>query len=169
MQILYRFPLLVLLASCFAHGNIKPAPWEDMLPVGKSTLRVAIWRIYDAELLSQSGQYKAQQPFALQITYLRTIRKDHLVKETEKQWKKIYDGEKYYKDEWLDQLFDIFPNVKKGDNLTFFVDGENRGSFYFNGKFLGAIDDPNFSKSFSGIWLSEKTTRPRLRKQLIGE
>ena len=42
-------------------------------------------------------------------------------------------------------------------------------TFLFNGNAIGTIGDPQFGEDFAGIWLSPDTTRPALRRQLIGE
>jgi hypothetical protein len=43
-----------------------------------------------------------------------------------------------------------------------------RSTFLLNGKPLGSIDDPQFGPSFLAIWLSPDTSRPELRRSLIG-
>ena len=40
--------------------------------------------------------------------------------------------------------------------------------FYANGKPQGEIADPEFARLFFGIWLSEKTSAPKLRLTLLG-
>ena len=33
---------------------------------------------------------------------------------------------------------------------------------------FGNVDDPNFGEKFLGIWLSPKTTRPKIRREMLG-
>jgi hypothetical protein len=40
--------------------------------------------------------------------------------------------------------------------------------FFLNGASIGVIDDANLSRHFFDIWLSEETSKPQLRLQLLG-
>lgn len=166
---MHKLFFLAILFSLVSEANVNDLPWQYMSTVGKSTLRVAIWDIYEVELLAENGRYQEQNPYALRIKYLRPIDNITLLKETEKQWKKMHSNIETYNKNWLTKLSDIFPNVEKNDEITFFVDRNNHSKFYLNNHYLGRIEDPEFSQYFSGIWLSTKTTRPKLRKNLIGE
>ena len=50
----------------------------------------------------------------------------------------------------------IWPDVSKGDTITFDVDVTGVSRFYFNGEWLGAIEDPDFAPLFIAIWLSSE-------------
>ena len=39
--------------------------------------------------------------------------------------------------------------------------------FFFNGSLRGEVADADFTRLFFGIWLSPKTSEPRLREQLL--
>ena len=43
-----------------------------------------------------------------------------------------------------------------------------KSAFYFNDNLVGSIEDPMFGPLFVDIWLSEKTSEPKLRQQLLG-
>ena len=63
----------------------------------------------------------------------------------------------------------LFPDVHKGDTLTGVYTRKGTTIFYKNGKKLETINDPEFGRAFFGIWLSENTSEPDLRKQLLGQ
>jgi hypothetical protein len=65
-------------------------------------------------------------------------------------------------------MWAIFPNIKEGENITGVVDENKHTHFYHEGILIGSIDDKTFAQSFFGIWLDEKTSEPKMRKQLLG-
>jgi hypothetical protein len=62
----------------------------------------------------------------------------------------------------------LFPDVQKGDRITGLHQPGQAARFYLNGRLLGDISDPAFSRRFFGIWLSPQTSQPRMREQLLG-
>ncbi|PSV37335.1 chalcone isomerase family protein [Photobacterium sp. GB-210] len=143
-------------------------PWYQWKIVGEATLEWGIWDIYHSELKTPTGRYKGtQDDLALIILYLRNIDKDALLDATEEQWQHLgYSSQQITP--WLKTLSTIWPDVKKGDRLTFVLrNGE--GQFYQQSKPLGKVLSPSLSQSFIAIWLSPKTSYPELRQQLIGK
>jgi len=161
------FTAFVLSAS--VNSTPERTPWDKLNEIGEAQLSVAIWDIYRVSLFVEGNQYHPQKPFALKLTYLRPIDKKRLVKETHKQWKKMNLGEPSKQEFWLKRLDELWQDVNVNDELTLYVDQNQHAQFYFNGQLLGHILDPEFSHSFSSIWLSENTTRPSLRQRLLGE
>jgi hypothetical protein len=41
--------------------------------------------------------------------------------------------------------------------------------FFRDGAEIGRISDPDFGRAFFNIWLSQRTSAPELRAQLLGE
>lgn len=143
-------------------------PWQDMELVGKGKLSVLFWDIYNAELFTDSGQYEeSKTPIALKLTYLRDIDKKDLINETVKQWGKVGFKDKAKIESWSARLEELWTDVAENDSITLYIDQENCSYFFFNEEELGKVDDPQFSSAFLAIWLSEKTTAPKVRKQLI--
>ncbi len=166
----------LLLAQCFAAGKTtmksEASPvWQQWQTVGHSTLTWGFWTIYDAQLKTPSGLYRADQPFssemALLIDYRRRISKKSLLSATDEQW--LHLGVSLEnRQRWIRTLGQIWPNVRKGDRLVFVLTGSG-GRFYFDDEMIGRIDDLLLARSFIDIWLSESTAYPRLRRQLIGQ
>ena len=69
---------------------------------------------------------------------------------------------------WLAAMGQLFPDVRAGDRLTGVMRSDGVARFHFNGQLRGEIADADFSHLFFGIWLSPRTSEPRLRKQLLG-
>ena len=69
---------------------------------------------------------------------------------------------------WGDAMTAIFPDVKKGDTLVGVSIPGKEARFYSQEKFIAAVPDPEFAKAFFDIWLSDKTSEPKLRLRLLG-
>jgi hypothetical protein len=144
----------------------QPLPWQNFNRVGQATLKFLFWSVYDADLFSaaESFDVSADNPFALSLTYRRDFTAEQLVEETQRQWQAMGVNARA---SWVSQLRELLPDVGKADTITLYVDG-NTSTFFLNQTRLGTIADAGFSKSFAAIWLSEKTTRPYFRQQLLG-
>ena len=136
--------------------------------VGKADMDLLWFSVYSAKLLSVDGQYKtAQFPLKLEIQYHRDIEAEDLIEATLEQWEHIgIDGNLIPR--LQAHIEDVWPDVKEGDQLSFMMHEQSKGQFFFNGQPLPMINEPGFSEAFLGIWLSENTSRPELRQQLIG-
>ena len=132
-------------------------------------MSVMFWDLYKAELFGQTPSYQADtSPIALKITYLRDIDKEDLIEATLYQWDHIgYENEAI--PDWVTQLEQIWPDIKEGSQLTIRVHHDGASDFYDATSKIGSMTDPQFGKAFLAIWLSDKTSEPKLRTQLIGE
>ncbi len=157
--------LICLLFSFSALAN----PIQNLDKVGSAKLRVLLWNIYESALYTPTGEFKGIAPgLALEIEYRRNISKRAFIDYTREEWQK----QSLYKDQselWLASLNDIFPSVKKGDSLVLRVNDSMASEFYFNDEFIGQITNANFTEEFLAIWLSEQSSYPDLRNQLVGD
>ncbi|MCE2597068.1 chalcone isomerase family protein [Motilimonas cestriensis] len=144
------------------------SPVSDLKKVGSGQMEWLFFSLYDASLYSETGTYQSNRfPIALQIKYHKQIDKKHLLEATQEQWQHLGIDNKQQND-WLMLLNQIWPDVNSGDELTFVVQADASNMFYFNNEPIGKIEDGAFSAAFLAIWLSENTSRPKLRQQLIG-
>ena len=155
---------LCLLALLLA-GN---AQAEQLQLVGKARLEVLFWSIYDSRLYTADGRYRdGQRPLRLELEYLRDIEAADLVEQTRNEWQHLQLPVQE-KELWLEELARLWPDVREDDVLALEMRESGRSTFLLNGKPLGSIDDPQFGPSFLAIWLSPDTSRPELRRSLIG-
>jgi len=155
---------LCLLALLLA-GN---AQAEQLQLVGQARLEVLFWSIYDSRLYTADGSYSdGQRPLRLELEYLRDIEAADLVEHTRNEWQHL-QLRADEKDLWLQELARLWPDVREDDVLALEMSESGRSTFLLNGKPLGSIDDPQFGPSFLAIWLSPDTSRPELRRSLIG-
>lgn len=136
--------------------------------IGETELRVMFWRIYTAELFASTLPYdRNQYPQMLSLTYQRTIKQQDLLNATQTQWQHLGIAPEK-QTQWLNQLATLWPDVEKGDQLTVLVDTAKQSHFFSHSQHLGSVDDPAFSQAFLDIWLSERTSHPALRAELLG-
>ena len=62
----------------------------------------------------------------------------------------------------------IFPDIKQGDALIGVSVPGKEARFYNREKLIATVPDPEFAKAFFDIWLSEKSSEPKLRLKLLG-
>jgi hypothetical protein len=148
----------------------KSIDYQKLMQVGSATLTFLFWDVYRSSLYTSTGDYPLdnnQQVLVLKIDYLRDIDKAELIEQTIAQWQHLGLKEEDF-NQFVPRLAEIWPDITAGDSLALLVN-DKMGHFYLNNLSIGGIEDNNFSKIFIDIWLSKKTSQPRLRKQLIGK
>ena len=137
--------------------------------VGTSSLRVMVFKIFDSALLTETGEWlDPKTSFRYELTYARNIKGSVLANQTTKEWDHLgFTDERQAS--WVEYLEKIWPDVSKGDTITFDVDEAGVSRFYFNGEWLGAMQDPDFAPTFIAIWLSQDTSRPAHREGLLAD
>lgn len=145
----------------------------DALPplkqVGTSSLRVMVFKVFDSELFTETGEWQdPKTSFRYELTYARNISGNALASQTTKEWDHLgFTDERQAS--WVEYLESIWPDVTKGDTITFDVDAVGVSRFYFNGEWLGVVEDPDFAPMFIAIWLSPETSRPAHREGLLAD
>jgi hypothetical protein len=143
---------------------------EELLLTGQAEFRYLWLSIYKAELYTLTGEYHYFDtfPFSLSITYHRSFKSRHIIDETRRQWQKQKIDHPQVAT-WLQALSGIIPDIEKDNTLTLHVDENHISHFYLNDDEIGSIDSSEFSRFFSGIWLSPDSTEPDFTSRLIGE
>ena len=140
----------------------------DVEAVGSARLQVLFWKIYDAQLYAPDGVWSSEQPYALSLSYLRSFKGQDIVDRSIDEIASQGFTDSELLSRWRDQLIQIIPDVDSKTNITGVVDAQGHSLFYKNGELVGSVEDPLFSEKFFGIWLSEKTSEPSMRVNLIG-
>lgn len=142
---------------------------QTYINVGETTFSILFWDIYKSNLKTTTGKYPLESDrdkLIYQINYLEDITSKDLIMHTVEQWQHLgVEVERYQA--YLDVLAKIWPDIKDGDTLVLYVNN-NKSSFYLNNNFIGEIEQPAFSQLFLDIWLSENTSEPDLRLELLG-
>jgi hypothetical protein len=181
-----RFNTTVLIALCaylvpagslFASANVTVASAviaqavEGARAIGQARLTVYGFSIYDAKLWAAdrfSVTNYATQPFALELRYLRNFKGEMIAERSLSEMRRLGEISDEKAGVWLASMKKTFPDVKKGDVLIGFHRPDGTASFNFNGRPIGEVNDPEFTRHFFGIWLSPKTSEPKMRQNLIG-
>lgn len=154
---------LALLVS----GGVTASEDVDFKLVGEGKMTYMFWDVYNAKLHTKSGKYEPDaHPVKLSLTYLRDIEASDIVDATFEQWRHL-DKDQHI-EQYGDLLTGLWPDVSEGDELSFSTNEQGHGTFAFNGEALKTVEDAEFSQAFLSIWLSENTSRPKLRNKLIG-
>lgn len=146
---------------------------EEKVPnaeiVGKGRFTYMLWDLYDASLHAPKGTWQQTQPYALRLEYLRNLSGNKIANKSAEEIRKQGFNDEARLAAWYGQMKKIFPNVSKGTEIIgIHIPGEET-RFYSGTTEIGSIKDPEFGKWFFGIWLSEKTSAPKLRTSLLGQ
>lgn len=169
----HRPTLLCFFALAFAvlatHSQADPHPvGKDYQTVGAATLKVAWLRIYDAELSTPSGQYRPdEEPLLLALTYRRAIAAEKLIDKTRQQLTDRLTAPMLT--DVTEQLTQMWPDVDRGDVISFLLKPNGDGVFFFNQQPIGTIENPDFNRAFIDIWLGRDSTYPKIARVLRGE
>lgn len=155
-------------ASATAQENPIPEHVPNSSVVGEYDLKVAFWDVYDAKFYAPEGVYAVDKPFALELEYKLDLDGEKIAKHTTKEMKKQGFKDKEKLSEWFNSMAQIIPDVKDDDVIIGIKDQNNHAIFYLNGELIGTVEDPEFTKAFFDIWVSEKTSKPRMRRALLG-
>ncbi len=155
-----------LLFGASANAFEPPEGIPQVGEVGRAQFSRFGFRIYDARLWAPGGRYIANQPFALSLTYHRTIEGARIVQASLDEMTKLGIGVNAHP-QWREQLARVLPDVVSGDTLMGVYQPGEGARFYHQGKLTGQIDD-NLARAFFAIWLDPRTSEPVLRQALLG-
>ncbi|OQW87827.1 MAG: hypothetical protein BWK72_10955 [Rhodoferax ferrireducens] len=175
-------PLLLLggvpaQASNLATPLNPPTPWPEVaasLPQaswsGSAQLRVFGLAIYQAQLWVGAG-FRArdygQFPLALSLTYQRRVSAQAMAERSLDEMQRQTPLRAAQEADWLAAMQALFVDVAANDRLTGVHLPEQGAHFWLNGRRLGEVADPLFSRRFFGIWLDTATSQPDLRVALL--
>jgi hypothetical protein len=138
--------------------------------VGKAHLTVWGFDVYDARLWALPGFSAARygsEPLALELTYLRAFTAADIADRSMQEMRRSVPVSEAQADLWKTQMLRVIPNVQKGDRILGIHKPGGGASFWVNGKAAGEIADGEFARLFFGIWLSPKTSEPKMRDALL--
>ncbi len=142
---------------------------------GAGRLTIIGFDIYDSTLWITSGFSIAaylKHPLALELAYLRSFEASAIAKRSISEMRRVGSFTDEQAERWQTVMAALFPNVKKGDKLTGVYSPTQGIRFLFNGKALAQpkeLADQEFAQLFIGIWLSPKTSEPKVRALLLAK
>jgi hypothetical protein len=160
-----------------AGANAGPPEVAQALPearlVGDSRLRFLIFQVYDIRLWSPaSGADIArrwdQVPLALEIAYALALDGGRIAERSLEEMRRQGPIPAERERRWLAHLKRLIPDVEPGDRVTGVQQPGVGLRIYLNGVLRGEVLDPDFTRTFFGIWLAPQTSEPDLRLRLVG-
>ena len=136
--------------------------------LSKAKFSVLFWHVYDTSLYTSDNKFSFDKPFALKLDYKRKLYGKKIAERSADEIRHIGFKDEVRLAGWFTQMLKIFPDVEKGVSITGIYKPDGITVFYKNDEKIGEINDTEFGKWFFGIWLSEKTSEPELRKKLLG-
>jgi hypothetical protein len=134
---------------------------------GAAVMRAIGLKVYDISLWTPAKAHSDVEPFALKLIYNMSFKGSDIAKRSVDEMRKVgYTDEAKLK-RWGETMTKIFPDVKKGDTLVGVSVPGKEVRFYSQSKLIATVPDVEFGKAFFDIWLSEKTSEPKLRRQLM--
>lgn len=160
---------LLLLWAYATHAQTQPPTWQL---VGQGSYQVLWLEIYDARLYSPDARFTELRqglPLKLELCYQRDIKSADIVDATADQWRKLYGQLNDTQQQYLQQLRQIWPDVKQGDCLAMAWYENGVSEFWYQQTPVGRVEAADFGQQFLAIWLDVRTSAPALRRALIGQ
>lgn len=140
---------------------------DDPVEIGSAKFEFLFWDVYFVKLYAPNGRFDPSLPYALSLTYLRDFDGDSIAERSAQEIKQQGYENKQKLGEWQSAMIELFPDVKKGQTITGIANADGHALFYLDEDQLGVIEDSVFTQKFFDIWLSEKTSEPKLRQKLL--
>jgi len=157
-----------------APGPVEVNTWEEDLgtaqTLGEGDLRKWGFRIYHARLVGEHMPVQGTEPFALELTYYRSISRERIVSVSIDEMKRLR-GESLTPqqlEQWRRVLERCLVDVREGDQLTGVYLPGHGVRFYHGDQLLADVEDDAFAQAFFAIWLDPRTRDTALRARLLG-
>ena len=139
---------------------------------GEAVMRFFGLKVYDIRLWTPTKaaptEELVERPFALELVYDLSIKGRDIAERSVKEMRSQGWRDETKLKRWGEEMARIFPDIAQGDALIGVSIPGKEARFYSRDKLIAVVADPEFSRAFFDIWLSDKTSEPRLRKKLLG-
>ncbi len=115
-----------------------------------------------------SAESFAQGALAIEIEYARALAGRRIAERSLDEMQRIAPITAEQRAEWLAALTRALPDVTPGERLTGLHLPGQGVRFFHNGRLHAELPDAAFGRAFFAIWLSPKTSEPKLRLALLG-
>lgn len=161
------FRILLIMLLLVGNFAVAAESFKSLPKVGNHSFAWMFWDVYDITLYAADGEYDLAKPYALELKYKMKLEGEDIADRSVEEMRMQDAASEVKLAKWHTQMKDIFPNVEDGDVLVGYANADGATVFYYNDKEIGAVRDSEFTRAFFDIWLSEKTTEPKMRKKLL--
>lgn len=135
---------------------------------GEAVMRFFGLKVYDVRLWTQMKAFTHAEPFVVELVYDMALNGKDIADRSVKEMRAQGVSDEAKLERWGEQMAKIFPDIRKGDALIGVSLPGKEARFYSRDKLIATVPDPEFSKAFFDIWLSDKSSEPKLREKLLG-
>ena len=161
--------LLILIPSLSWSNEDKQEGFQSPKLIGEGTLKVLMWEVYDLRLYTDGTAFTWQDKFMLEFDYSRELKKESVIDASLKEFKLQPNVTDKDIEAWEVYLEKVIQPVQKGTKASVMWVPEGQIVFDYEGSPPSTIENEDFARAFLNIWLGEKTSRPKLRSQLLGD
>ena len=156
---------LLAILLLFFHVSVA----SEMKLIGKGTLKVLFFEVYDIRLLSDSNPFSWENKFQLEFEYKRFIAKERIIDSSIKELKRQQNITEQNLEEWKTYLEEVIQPLQEGSKATIGWNPQGTITFQNEGVKSVTIKDESFARSYLKIWLGVETSQPVLRSHLLGQ
>ena len=161
------FAIIILMSSISWTSQAQQEGFQSPKLIGEGTLKVLMWEVYDLRLLTDGTPFSWNNKFMLEFDYSRELKKESVIDASLKEFKLQPNVTDKDIKAWEVYLEQVIQPVQKGNKATVQWVPEGQIIFHYEGSKPITIENDKFARSFLNIWLGEKTSRPKLRNQLL--
>ena len=161
--------LLILIPSLSWTSEVKQEIFQSPKLIGEGTLKVLMWEVYDLRLYTDGTSFSWNNKFMLEFDYSRELKKESVIDASLKEFKLLPNVTDKEIEAWEEYLEQVIQPVQKGTKASVIWVPEGQIVFDYEGSPPSTIENEDFARAFLNIWLGEKTSRPKLRSQLLGD
>ena len=112
------------------------------------------------------GELLGDSPKRLVICYQRGFKKEEIVSAAENALKKNPELNITALRPRLEQMYQFFQNVRKGDRYELVFEPRKGTALILNGEYRGVVPGEDFARAFFGIWISNYPISYTLKRDL---
>ena len=161
--------MLILIPILSWTSEVEQEVFQSHKLIGEGTLKVLMWEVYDLRLYTDGTAFSWQDKFMLEFDYSRELKKESVIDASLKEFKLQPNVSDKNIGAWEAYLEQVIQPVQKGEKATVQWVPEGQIIFHYEGSKPTTIENEKFARAFLNIWLGEKTSRPKLRSQLLGD
>lgn len=170
--------LAIAVLVIFCGGTVQAEGWNVQQELGQANLtgkgsyRWFGIKLYEAYLWQEktvTADNVFDRRFVLELVYARNLQGERIAATSIDQIRKLNMGSPDQHAAWLSLMRQVFPDVQAGTRLSGAYQAGQGVRFYRDGVLLKEVNDADFARAFFSIWLDERTSAPRLRRQLLGQ
>ncbi|WP_205300561.1 chalcone isomerase family protein [Pantoea sp. Ap-967] len=168
------FISLLAVATLLAPAQAAPASWRSALPAaqlaGSGDFSWFGLRLYTARLWRSGATWNWDTPFALELSYHRSLSRNTLVQASIDEIQRLANAPLAAdtRERWTSAMAAAFVDVRPGMRITgLYLPGQGC-RFYVDDQLRLEVHDPAFARAFFAIWLDARARDGQLREQLLG-